>query len=298
MKQLTLYLLLIVFSFCANGQSLVFIKGPIISNYLENGHPNKNFINIVDNFENDLYNGNCKIYEITFENSFFSKIDDIEVIQDTFLLYEEGQMVNGIKQGLWKYFLIEDKTLIKYPLKESTYKNGLKEGPFTYFFPSGNVVSKGTYLNGQLDGEISYFNENGILISTSQQKNNLSNGPEITYFTNGQKQYEKNFVNGVIHGEFKKYYPNGKIEEYQEFNMGVFDGLYKYYYENGNIWVEKEFKNGLLWNVVSNFAQNGTAQEKGSLINGNGTLNYYTLEGKLYAILTFLNGEEVNREMK
>ena len=66
MKQLTLYLLLIVFSFCANGQSLVFIKGPIISNYLENGHPNKNFINIVDNFENDLYNGNCKIYEITF----------------------------------------------------------------------------------------------------------------------------------------------------------------------------------------------------------------------------------------
>jgi antitoxin component YwqK of YwqJK toxin-antitoxin module len=80
------------------------------------------------------------------------------------------------------------------------------------------------------------------------------------------------------------------------YKMGESDGTYKYYYENGQLWVEKEYKNGLLMNVIGNFDPKGNHRDKGTIKDGNGTVNYYTEEGKVYSRQTFQEGKKIMEE--
>jgi antitoxin component YwqK of YwqJK toxin-antitoxin module len=279
-------------------QDHTFIKDSLLTDYLEDGYPNKNFINIIGNFENDLYNGYCQIYEVLFENSFLPKDSDIEVEQGEFLIYGEGNMIDGIKDGKWKYYLIEHKSMEKFLSKESFYRKGRKEGEYEYFFPTGKTASKGNYTDNQLEGIVTIYNKFGSVVSESEYKKNQIDGYEITYYPDGQKQFEKQFKNGITDGIFKEYYQNGNIKDYQEVKMGVFHGIYRYYYNTGALWVEKEYVNGLLWNLRGNFDPDGNPYDKGALLEGNGTENYYTEEGHLYAIRTYENGKMIHQEMK
>ncbi|MDX2360974.1 MAG: toxin-antitoxin system YwqK family antitoxin [Crocinitomicaceae bacterium] len=279
-------------------QDYTFIKDSLLTNYLEDGHPNENFINVVGRLENDLYNGFCQVYEVLFENSFLPIGNDIEVEQGEFLIYGEGNMIDGIKDGKWTYYLIEHQSLKKFLSKESFYKKGLKEGEFRYYYPAGEIASEGNYVDNQLDGIVTNYNKYGSILSVSEYKNNLIHGSETTYYPDGVKQFEKHFTNGITDGVFKQYYPNGSIQDYQEVKMGVFHGIYRYYYDNGALWVEKEYVNGLLWNLVGNYDLNGNPYDQGTLSEGNGTENYYTTEGLLYCVRTFENGVMTNQEMK
>jgi len=289
---------MITLAWCNYAQNITFIQDSLLPDYIENGHPDQRFINVVGHLENDLYNGYCEIYEVMFENIFLTNGNDITASQGDVLIYGKGTMINGIKEGKWMYFLIEHQTLEKFPLKESFYKKGFKEGEFIYFLPNGRKVSNGFYVSNQLEGTVTYYNQYGVVLSTAEFKHNLSNGPEIAYYPDGNIQMEKNFTDGIIDGAFKKYYPTGKIEEYQEFKMGKLDGIYRYYYNTGTLWVEKEYRNGLLWNITGNYNINGEPNDKGSLSNGEGTENYYTLEGLLYAVRTYKNGKMIHQEMK
>jgi antitoxin component YwqK of YwqJK toxin-antitoxin module/Tfp pilus assembly protein PilF len=66
-------------------------------------------------------------------------------------------------------------------------KDGLKEGKFTEYFPSGKI-----------SGETSY-------------KEGLQHGPNISYYNNGQKKLENNFTEGEEDGYVKGYFYNGKL---------------------------------------------------------------------------------------
>jgi antitoxin component YwqK of YwqJK toxin-antitoxin module len=84
-----------------------------------------------------------------------------------------------------------------------------------------------------------------------------------------------NYSNGRKEGRYESYYENRVIEESFMYKADSIDGVYRYYYSSGNIWTEKAYNNGLLLNVNLLFDRNGELN-KGTLINGNGTLNYYT----------------------
>lgn len=73
-------------------------------------------------------------------------------------------------------------------------------------------------------------------------------------------------------------------------NSPKYSGTAKLYHSNGQLWTEKIYKNGLLWSVLSNYDKKGNQVDKGTLIDGNGTLNIYDEEGKLYLIDTYKDG--------
>lgn len=66
-------------------------------------------------------------------------------------------------------------------------KEGLRQGKFTWYFPSGKISSETTYKDGQ------------------------ENGPSIDYYNNGQKKLERNYTDGDEDGYTKEYFSNGKV---------------------------------------------------------------------------------------
>ena len=45
--------------------------------------------------------------------------------------------------------------------EESYYKNGVLDGPFYTYYPSGNLKIKGKYVNGKKEGQMVYYDMNG-----------------------------------------------------------------------------------------------------------------------------------------
>lgn len=80
--------------------------------------------------------------------------------------------------------------------------------------------------------------------------------------------------------------------------MGTENSIYKYYYENGQLWIEMEYKNGLLMNVIGSYDNMGNPREKGTIKDENGTVIYYTEDGKIYSVETFKDGKKIKEENK
>jgi antitoxin component YwqK of YwqJK toxin-antitoxin module len=49
---------------------------------------------------------------------------------------------------------------------QGTYKNDLKEGPLTVFYPTGQIFNTGLYINGYPDGKWFTYDLDGKLLST------------------------------------------------------------------------------------------------------------------------------------
>jgi hypothetical protein len=69
-----------------------------------------------------------------------------------------------------------------------------------------------------------------------------------------------------------------------------YSGISRQYHNNGQLWTERIYKDGLILSVLSNYDKNGNSVDKGTLLNGNGTLNLYDEEGRLYLIETYKDG--------
>ncbi len=170
------------------------------------------------NYKNDLPDGVCKEY---FENGNI-RMDVMYAAglhngkaKFYFLsgpLNVEGEYVHDFKEGTWNFYE-ENGTLdwqvvfrkssaikstryngvedlfytSKIPKSKTTYKNGLKSGPFVEYYDAGEVKldsvpekegypeekketivgqkvkRKGEYLNGQLEGKVIYYKEDGTV---------------------------------------------------------------------------------------------------------------------------------------
>lgn len=69
-----------------------------------------------------------------------------------------------------------------------------------------------------------------------------------------------------------------------------YSGSSKEYHKNGSLWTERVYVNGLLWNVLSNYDKDGNLVDKGTLLDGTGTVNLYDEDGKLILIQTYKEG--------
>jgi hypothetical protein len=101
---------------------------------------------------------------------------------------------------------------------------------------------------------------------------------------------------GLVHGTISKDFggftaivPGNQIKETLELAPGH-TGIVKILYDNDKLWTEREYKNGTPWNVMSNYDINGNLQDKGTLINGTGTLKIYDEKSKLIETLHYKNG--------
>lgn len=125
---------------------------------------------------------------------------------------EEGKMIDGLKQGIWKYY-DENGNLINI----KNYKNDTLHGIQKTYHENGQISDESYYVNGILRGSKEWF-ENGkmsseLYFNEFEQSDSIS----ITWFENGQILQIGYLKDGRMIGEWKEYDDKGelvKVENY------------------------------------------------------------------------------------
>ena len=298
MIRLQIYFLLVFLSIGAFGQQINFVKDDVMNSYMESGYATEKFAPKGKVDDNRLRQGKWKDYEVIDDFSYCSIDGMPKQIFGKFLLYGEGEFLNGKRVGFWRIYTIEDKTYRKILHKEVTYVNGIENGSFKYFFPSKKLGISGNYKNGELDGKILSYHENGSIYGLRYYIDGEKDGTHIYKFPNGNTELEHSFSKGIKNGLYQTFYDSGKLKEKFTYSMGKIDGIYQYYYPNGQLWIEKIYKEDLLMEVTNSYSPDGDLRDKGTISNGNGTVNYYTEAGEIYTVQTFKDGIKIKEEEK
>jgi antitoxin component YwqK of YwqJK toxin-antitoxin module len=114
-----------------------------------------------------------------------------------------------------------------------------------------------------------------------------------------KEYYENNQLEEVIeynkNGEFssiREYYKNGQLKHEINYDEnGEISGEWKIYYDNGQLMVIAKYHNDKFIDIISYFDNKGNKLYKGTIKNGNGTVNHYDETGRLIKIITYINGE-------
>ncbi len=131
---------------------------------------------------------------------------------------EIGSLIDGKKFGTWiTYHTAEENTPIK---TITTYKDGLKNGPYMSYNKRGQLELKADYLNDQYHGKYA------------------------KYKFGNKVEEEINYSNGQLDGAHKTYYSDGKLQKEINYKAGKQHGAYKYYNEEGKVTLEYMYENG------------------------------------------------------
>ena len=174
---------------------------------------------------------------------------------------------------------------------EGSYKDGKKDGLWTFYDENGNKDFQGTFKVGEKDGKWVYWN-NGIVfdfethtkhlksvfndLSRNQTndiflpfekkrertyKNGRITGLQTGWDVEGNKTYEKMLEDGYQNGLVTSWYPNGQKEHEGTYKDDKPDGLNTYWYENGQKKREETYKDGYRVGKWTYYNEDGSVNE-------------------------------------
>lgn len=294
------YILLFSFIICGTctlplaAQSVTFVKDSILDHYMDSGIATKKFRPKGKYDEDGRRQGNWKDYEVERTVTYIAENNKPKALWGSFLIYGEGFFEKGERVGVWDLYLIEDKTFKKVLYQRADYDQGEKDGESFWYYPSGKIAFIGELVEGKRNHASIFYYETGEVLQKITYKDDRRVGEQTEFYPDKRIVSVANYVNDSLHGPFTSFYPDGKHKEVSYWKMGKVDSVYKYYYPNGQLWVETTHLEGKTLNVKGSFSDEGTPRDCGTLIDGNGTLKYYTEEGTVYLIRTFKDGEVVD----
>lgn len=293
MKKYLAFFLLLAFAPMTKAQNLNLIRDSLVYFYIDS---DSNYFPAEGRYdENKLKQGEFKEY-VAMNDLVVVTLDGRPVqLAASYVFYFEGNYVNDTLEGTGKFYMLEDKTLRKTLQKELNFVSGQREGSFKYFFPNGKTALEGNFAADKMQGKVTGYYDDGKLFSTLNFDQGKKTGKHTYFYPSGQTEEIRSYADDVLNGACESYYPNGNKKESFTAKNGEIDGTYRYYYENGQIWIEKIYQNGLLMNITGSYDQKGKKRNFGTLKNGNGTVNYYTAEGKIYSTITYVNGKETKK---
>jgi antitoxin component YwqK of YwqJK toxin-antitoxin module len=146
---------------------------------------------------------------------------------------------NGERHGKWTFTGKDypNKNIPKtQKVEEGNYVNGRKEGVWTKFFPDGGVQLKGTYNNNRPQGSYTRYYPNGKIAEQGDFQANGYKGLLLRYHENGQLAYRANFNNqGQESGKVSYYHPNGKLALSYTVKNGQVQGQVARYNTSGQL---------------------------------------------------------------
>ena len=169
-----------------------------------------------------------------------------QVISQTFDIYE-GDTINrvdkkGRKQGQWVNFVQQEvdsanvKIIKSYKYQEGEMLNDLKEGVWKVYYPSGNPKSVTKYKKGAVYGSYYTFYENGNRKLEATMGINGNVGLMSQYYENGKTKSKFMYD---THGEQediqKTFHENGELKSYGYMRKGKKNGAWATFDENGKI---------------------------------------------------------------
>lgn len=106
----------------------------------------------------------------------------------------EGVYVNKLKEGVWKIYHVDGKSV----MTEEPYKNDKLNGIKKAYYISGNLSEEIEYKDGVEDGIWNQYAENGVKIKETQYKNGVMDGKLIIRDASGKITDEAKYVNGSL----------------------------------------------------------------------------------------------------
>jgi antitoxin component YwqK of YwqJK toxin-antitoxin module len=154
-------------------------------------------------------------------------------------LAQNKRNANGERHGKWTFTGKDypNKNIPKtQKVEEGNYVNGRKEGTWTKFFPDGGVQLKGTYNNNRPQGTYTRYYPNGKIAEQGDFQANGYKGLLLRYHENGQLAYRANFNNqGQESGKVSYYHPNGKLALSYTVKNGQVQGQVARYNTSGQL---------------------------------------------------------------
>jgi antitoxin component YwqK of YwqJK toxin-antitoxin module len=138
---------------------------------------------------------------------------------------------NGIKNGPYREWWPSGQLKT-----ETTYKNGHQHGAFASYYENGKGYERGTLTDGLRTGRWEDHYETGALRSVSEYG---AGGPAYRYTlyrqADGTKWVEGAFKADLEHGHFIEYYPDGKKTGEGDFFEGKKTGTWTYWETDGSV---------------------------------------------------------------
>ena len=162
---------------------------------------------------------------------------------------------------------------------EGDYKDGKKNGTWSYYNACGKKVRQETFRDGVLHGKNCRWDDDGLLLSEENWQAGKRHGKSVAYwitgslrsegtfhegngkltgyFPSGKKQFEEEFANDNPFGRQLYWNENDqKMSEYSINEAGQYNGSYKFYP------YELEYKNGMILKIIESVIIDGKTSEK------------------------------------
>lgn len=194
----------------------------------------------------------------------------------------------GALQGHWiEYYGTGEKRA------EGEYKEGKKDGPWTFFHHGGEVEQKGNYVNGLPQGEWVWFFVGGARHREEHYRKGKEDGASMEYDSTGAVITRGEYIDGLKDGQWL--YQLGDHKEVGAYKDGLKDGEWVHSYENGKRNFVGRFINGEPTGKHRWWWPNGELKTEGKYSAGlqEGDFNYYDEVGRPIITIKFKNGAEV-----
>jgi len=168
---------------------------------------------------------------------------------------------------------------------EGDYKDGKKNGVWTYYNAAGGKMRQETYQDGVWHGKYCRWDDNGCLLSEENWQAGKRHGKSVEYwnsgamrsegifhegsgkltgyFPSGQKEFEREYKNGgEICGEINWTESGKKTLECTINEAGQYDGSYIIYQQNEQKRYEIEYKDGMILKIIEYIINDGKTIEK------------------------------------
>lgn len=149
-------------------------------------------------------------------------------------------------------------------------KDGLMQGPYIRFFPSGDWAAKGAYDRSEPDGDWTWRHDN----LKDAQKGKYVKGKQVgswtRWYPNGQKEEEGDYLSGRKAGTWTSYYESGRKKEFGIYHNDMKNGLWTYLFDNEEgtvnkteLWEGGAMKEEKIVNAEPPAEKDAKAKEKG-----------------------------------
>ena len=115
------------------------------------------------------------------------------------------------------------------------YRNGLKNGKWTWWNETGYKDTSVTYKNGLKKGQYTIWHDEKIKLASGRYTNELKEGKWQYWDSSGNLDSLVNYKIGFKHGRFQSFHENGNKKAEGKFDQGNKVGNWQFLDENGYV---------------------------------------------------------------
>jgi len=191
--------------------------------------------------------------------------------------------------GPWEFYYPNGQLKSK-----GTFDNeGLRTGDWRFYFEDGQLQEVANYVKNKANGKSESWHDNGLQYMISNYKDDETDGTEYLFYYNGHPRSTVNYKAGKKEGPAKYYTSNGTLETVVSYTDDNKQGDETNYYESGKVYSKAHYDKGEYTGDYTEYHENGQVKKTGSMGKGKSTgpWKWFYDTGKPEYAGTYVDGE-------